>query len=73
MASKDPFQLFYESVNPHARKNMYKILQQTTKYTYIVHHKGIICKMSPIFFADEIFTSEDNYFMKPLQVQTQKI
>lgn len=64
MAFKGPFQSkwFYESVNPYAHKNMYKI--------YIVYHKGITFKTSAVCFVDGIFTSENNYFMKPLQVQT---
>lgn len=62
--------LFYESVNPHAHKNMCKIMQENTKYLYIIYHKGIIFKTSPVCFVDGIFTWENNYFMKPLQVQT---
>lgn len=38
MASKGPSQsnLFYESVNPYAHKNMYKILQKNTLTSFII-------------------------------------
>lgn len=60
VAFKGPLQskLLYESVNPYVHKNMYKILQQNTKYTCIVHDKVIICETSPVCFVDEIFLSE---------------